>query len=181
MKNKKLLIIGGVGLVAFLVIVGIVAFLLTGNSRKASKMAKYLESNGFSCSDYGSTYECLDFDSETSIATRVFIEEGFTVSYEVESNNEYKFTIKDWYYSKSNRGGLSKAIEVEDRYYDETCFIVPESFEKSYDAFRDSNHWKVGDTSKQGNSCEYDFSKKTNEALRKFERIYKETGLEFPE
>ena len=49
--------------------------------------------------------------------------------------------------------------------------------EKSYDAFRDSNHWKVGDTSKQGNSCEYDFSenniKDTNKMLN---RIFSFTG-----
>lgn len=174
--GKKTLIIGGIMLTTLIVIIIIIIFIITTDSRKEKKMIKYLEEQGFSCStsEYGQS--CLNYDN--GLAKTMFVEDGFTVRYEVESNNEYKIVIKDWYYFEGNYGGQLKAVQVEDKYYDETCFIVPEQFEKDPHSFRENNHFEIGDKTKGDYNCEYDFSSKVDKALREFESYYSKAGFE---
>ncbi len=175
--GKKVLVISGISLAILVVIIGIILFITTAVSRKEKKMIKYLESVGFSCrtSEYGQS--CLKFNN--GISKTMFVEDGFSISYEVESNNEYKIVIRAVYYSEGHYGWQSKAVQVKDEYYNETCFIVPERFEDTPTSFRgENNHFEIGDKTKGDYNCEYDFSSKVDEALREFESYFSGAGIE---
>lgn len=172
-----------------LLLIGILALGLTGCGKSDNdKMINYLESENFNCNfdEQENVTVCTKVDE--NIIERISLSNHFSssingVNYTLTSKNEYEIKITNGMYKKNNYHAYYVIVRnLYDKEY--SCYYYPDY----YDSFREYdddyvantknyyNSFKVGDNVKS-DSCEYDFSKKVNQALRNFEKYFEEAGI----
>lgn len=171
-SNKKIQIILGI-ILLIIVLVFIIVMNLTKENRGMKKLAKHLESVGYSCNYDGYEYICKR--SEGIKLEEITIKSLSYIHYSLESKDEYKISVNSRWYTS---GDFVEYITVFDEYHGENCQFIPSDFGDSYHSFgQNGEHWKVGDIAKSGDNCSYDFTEKVNAMLREFESYFRATGL----
>lgn len=170
-KHYKLLII--IGVIFIILIVSVMLF-LTRSYRKAGKMVKYLEGQGYNCSkikkgsfDDNKEYICTDRNGDEKRElnlTAYLSDDDFYMEYKLTSS-KYKIFV-------------STAAYLNDLYYE--AYVWFENSEGIRETIKRDGEYRLESPLDVGDIVTLDrtdiYDKKINEFLREFEEFFENTG-----